>query len=126
VAPTPKPDSSPEPTGSRRWILLAIFAAGLLTVGAGLFLMYFHEDPAVKEAAHEIERTTPHTLSPKAKIPRPPSLDPEQFQDPNVRAAYAAARSAPELLEQMPCYCGCFTTGHTSNYDCFVDQHGVT
>jgi hypothetical protein len=126
---TPKQNresSVPSPGGSRRWILLGILAAGLLAIGAGLFVMYFQEDPAVKEAAVELERVRNPFLTPKAKIPRPPSLDPDQFQDPNVRAAYQVARNAPELLEQMPCYCGCFTTGHTSNYDCFVDNHGVT
>lgn len=105
---------------------MAVLAAGLLAIGAGLFVMYFQEDPAVKHAAVELDQVAGRALSPKAKIPRPPSLDPAQFKDPNVQAAYAVARSAPELLEKMPCYCGCFTTGHTSNYDCFVDQHGVT
>ena len=127
MAPTPVSNSpSTPPSDSRRWLLLAVVAAGLLTIGAGLFVMYFQEDPAVKEAKLDLDRIANPILSPKAKIPRPPSLDPAQFRDSNVRAAYAVARSAPELLEQMPCYCGCFTTGHTSNYDCFVDQHGVT
>ena len=127
MAPTPSSNpSSTSPGGSRRWILLGIFAAGLLIIAAGLFVMYFREDPAVKEAKIELDRYANPILSPKARIPRPASLDPAQFQDPNTRAAYAVARSAPELLEQMPCYCGCFTTGHTSNYDCFVDNHGVT
>jgi hypothetical protein len=107
-------------------MLLTIFAAGLLAVGGGLFWMYFQEDPAVKEAAVELDVLSKRFLTPKARIPRPPSLDPAQFKDPNIRAAYEVARSAPEMLEKMPCYCGCFTSGHTSNYDCFVDQHGVT
>lgn len=105
---------------------MAVLAAGLLAIGAGLFVMYFQEDPAVKHAAVELDHVANPYLTPKAKIPRPPSLDPEQFLDPNVKAAYAVARSAPELLEKMPCYCGCFSTGHSNNYDCFVDNHGVT
>jgi hypothetical protein len=37
-----------------------------------------------------------------------------------VREAYQFAAASPEIVEQLPCYCGCGTFGHTSNYDCYV------
>jgi len=43
----------------------------------------------------------------------------------NVREAYQFALANPELLDQVPCYCGCDAIGHTSNLDCFVDEIGV-
>jgi hypothetical protein len=43
----------------------------------------------------------------------------------NVREAYQFALANPEILKQVPCYCGCDAIGHTSNLDCFVDEIGV-
>ncbi len=30
------------------------------------------------------------------------------------------ARTVPEALKELPCYCGCGAMGHTSNYACYV------
>ena len=58
---------------------------------------------------------------------RPRSLNPRSFSDPEVVRAYQVARDIPEVLEQMPCYCGCFgSSGHRNNLDCFTDNHGAT
>ena len=42
---------------------------------------------------------------------------------PEIVEAYAFAARHPEVLEYMPCYCGCERESppHRSNYDCFVD-----
>ena len=37
-----------------------------------------------------------------------------------VREAYTFAVAQPEVLTQLPCYCGCGAIGHTSNYACYV------
>ena len=37
-----------------------------------------------------------------------------------VREAYTFAVAHPEVLTQLPCYCGCGAIGHTSNYACYV------
>lgn len=37
-----------------------------------------------------------------------------------VQQAYQFAVANPEVLEQIPCYCGCGAMGHTSNYACYV------
>ena len=40
-----------------------------------------------------------------------------------VRAAYQIAGHAPEVLEWMPCYCGCGeSAGHESNLNCFIQE----
>jgi hypothetical protein len=43
---------------------------------------------------------------------------------PEVQEAYVFAAQHPEVLEYMPCYCGCGVNEpfHKSNYECFVDQ----
>lgn len=37
-----------------------------------------------------------------------------------VRQAYQFAAANPDVLEHIPCYCGCGAMGHTSNYACYV------
>ena len=37
-----------------------------------------------------------------------------------VQAAYQFAAANPDVLTQLPCYCGCGGMGHTSNYACYV------
>lgn len=37
-----------------------------------------------------------------------------------VRESYQFAVSHPEVLQGIPCYCGCGDMGHTSNYACYV------
>ena len=41
---------------------------------------------------------------------------------PVVREAYVFAAAHPEVLTQIPCYCGCGAIGHTSNYACYVSD----
>ena len=52
-------------------------------------------------------------------------LSPTIFQDPKTRAAYQVAKDIPEVLEQLPCFCGCMSHyGHKNNLFCFKDTHG--
>jgi hypothetical protein len=37
-----------------------------------------------------------------------------------VQQAYQFNVANPELMKQLPCYCGCGSMGHTSNYACYV------
>ncbi|WP_077624465.1 PCYCGC motif-containing (lipo)protein [Sediminibacillus massiliensis] len=65
-----------------------------------------------------------------------PSFLDQSSQD--MRNVYLAVAQQKELLEQIPCYCGCGDEkiGHRDNYDCFVfdndkngeviwDSHGI-
>ena len=57
--------------------------------------------------------------------PRPATLSPESFSG-QVAKVYQIAKEAPELLEQMPCYCGCYVSDrHQNNLDCYIDRHSV-
>jgi hypothetical protein len=57
--------------------------------------------------------------------PRPATLSPALFTGEAARA-YQIAQEAPELLERMPCYCGCYVNaGHRNNLDCYTDRHGA-
>ena len=37
-----------------------------------------------------------------------------------VRQAYRFAVANPEVMTQIPCYCGCGNMGHSSNYSCYI------
>jgi len=47
-----------------------------------------------------------------------------------VQQAYQFAAANPDILKQIPCYCGCGKIGHTSNYACYVksvdEKGGIT
>lgn len=70
-------------------------------------------------------RSEPWGLPAIPRNPRPATLSPDLFTG-KVREAYRIAQEAPELLERMPCYCGCYVTaGHRNNLDCYTDRHAV-
>jgi hypothetical protein len=39
-----------------------------------------------------------------------------------VQEAYQFAAANPDVMQQIPCYCGCGDIGHTSNYACYVSH----
>ncbi len=58
-----------------------------------------------------------------AKIAPVSQLSPAAQEAPTrVREAYQFAVANPDLMKQIPCYCGCGTMGHTSNYACYVKE----
>jgi hypothetical protein len=40
----------------------------------------------------------------------------------SVQQAYQFAVGNPDVMQQIPCYCGCGSIGHTSNYSCYVSS----
>jgi hypothetical protein len=51
---------------------------------------------------------------------------PDYVQDAprEVQEAYRFAVANPDLLKQIPCFCGCNSIGHMNNLDCYVDEFG--
>lgn len=39
-----------------------------------------------------------------------------------VQQAYQFNIANPDVMKQIPCYCGCGAMGHTSNYSCYVSS----
>jgi hypothetical protein len=39
-----------------------------------------------------------------------------------VQEAYQFNVANPDVMKNIPCYCGCGNIGHTSNYDCYVSD----
>lgn len=62
-------------------------------------------------------------LAPMSGMP-----DEVQSSPVSVQQAYQFAVANPEIMTQIPCYCGCGSVGHTSNYSCYVatmDEKGA-
>ena len=38
----------------------------------------------------------------------------------SVQEAYQFSVANPDIMKNIPCYCGCGNVGHTSNYSCYV------
>jgi hypothetical protein len=58
---------------------------------------------------------------PPTPRPIPPTVARQiQAMPPAVREAYTFAIDRPDVLQWVPCYCGCDEQGHGSNLDCFV------
>jgi hypothetical protein len=70
-------------------------------------------------------RSEPWGLPAIPRNPRPETLSPELFTG-QVAKVYRIAQEVPELLERMPCYCGCYVSDqHQNNLDCYTDRHSV-
>jgi hypothetical protein len=45
-----------------------------------------------------------------------------QFVPVAVQEAYQFNVANPDIMKDIPCYCGCGEMGHTSNYACYVSN----
>lgn len=59
-------------------------------------------------------------LAPLSDMP-----DSVQKSSVSVQEAYRFAVANPDVLSEMPCYCGCGDMGHKSNYMCYVKEVGA-
>ena len=71
------------------------------------------------------------TVSPRTPYSGPlPMLPPPQYQLPRplevVRAVYEFAGRRPDVLQYVPCFCGCQASGHVGNDDCFVSSRDAS
>lgn len=90
---------------SQRRFVLAFIALLLFTGGA--------LSGCASAAEHEPE----HALALAALADMPMDV---QKAPVVVQQAYQFAAANPDVLIELPCYCGCGTMGHTSNYACYV------
>jgi hypothetical protein len=120
--------SDPRLWGSKRWRAWWLVAVGFMAVGIAVM--------AVKFAANG--GSTRHAPEPvkNAMIPSPEPASGDAAWDQSwpslpgsgqparpievVRQAYAFAARRGDVLQYLPCYCGCERQGHRSNRDCFL------
>ncbi len=94
------------------WGLAAGLAVILLAVGA-----------ACTSDGDESGTRTPATQTTQTPDV-PESAIPDFILDApaRVQEAYNIALERPQVLEYIPCFCGCGAGGHQSNLDCFVKE----
>ncbi len=78
--------------------------------------------PAESDDAKAFKILKSQVTDPRTGLPR--TLDPSLIQGED-RKGYEIAKEIPEILAQLPCFCGCEAVGHENLLDCFVDRHGV-
>ena len=116
------------------WVLIS----GLVTLVVAAALVLYptsspeapgSNSPSESMADSTIERP-PAPIATKPGSPKPPAdallpplpVVPDRMpRSPEViKAAYEYAARHPEILEYVPCFCGCETAGHSANANCFV------
>ena len=123
------------------WLVIAIGAA--VVVGGGLLMMRSSSNDApTAESAQVMDQSNPAsmaTTSTDGASPAGTSFTSEELEDlplpplpymgqtagpPELmEQAYIFAAKNPDVLDYVPCYCGCGQTdGHVGNTDCFVES----
>lgn len=140
---------APEQPGGPPWVLIG----GVLAVAAlAVFVLYpgwasesrdtvadaDHADhgatapeqpaapaPPVAEAVPvaTVEVTTPDPDAPMPPLPFIPNMVPRPAE--TIAEVYEFAGRHPEILEFVPCFCGCETAGHRANSHCFVQSRNA-
>jgi hypothetical protein len=99
--------------------LLGLAALALATTAA----IALERDQAPAAKAQISARGTPARTTATARKSAPPlpsvGFAPVRPMD-IVRATYDFAAQHPEILNYVPCYCGCGSQGHKANESCFV------
>ena len=91
-----------------RRILLIAF---ILSIAAGLLTGCGSASTKTPAADHDLPMA-------------PMSMMPEEVKSAPVvtQQAYQFAVANPDVMQHIPCYCGCGSMGHTSNYACYVES----
>jgi len=99
-------------------ILILILALSFLLLTGGCLKRI----PQEADEARAFKVLKAKMTDPKTGLPE--TLDPNLIQGED-REGYQVAKEIPEILVQLPCFCGCEAVGHENLLDCFVDEHGV-
>jgi len=85
-----------------------------------------HDTHSASASPTPNRRIPAHFTAPPSASSLPPTLDPNGFEDPQVRAAYQAAKAIPVTLAQLPCFCYCDEGfGHKSLHSCYENDHST-
>ena len=156
---TPAPQQ-PEPSSSPPWVLIG----GLVAIAAlAILLLYPTTSPEPPAEVADSSPAAPEAEAPDAAA-EPPAPEPDVQPEPVavvvpppgaptppypfipnmaprpadvITEVYEFAGRRPDILEFVPCFCGCESAGHRANAHCFVqsrnedgsvaawEQHGI-
>ena len=98
---------------------------------AGVLLIACSSNDTPEHTEHAPAAQAPATQAPSAQAQSDAAkvnkvLDPAGFSDPQVRAAYEAAKQFAHVLEEIYCYCRCKENiGHRALVECFETGHAT-
>jgi hypothetical protein len=97
----------------------------LVLAGAGWAVLRDSSEPVQPvEQTAALTPPTPPELQPVDNAATQ-TLSPDLFADPKAKEAYQIAKEIPDVLRELPCFCGCMRShGHKNNLFCFMDEHG--
>lgn len=119
---------------NRRFLAASVLLLGVCVVGASAQQQHQHGASSPARPATVV----PQKPAPAGTLPPLPRVNYEPSAPMAVvQQVYEFAARHPEVLQYMPCYCGCEREGHGGNHDCFVksrasngritewDPHGI-
>jgi hypothetical protein len=102
------------------WIVVLV--TGTLLVSAVLHAQQSQPLPRRPQATLPVVPMKPAPPGPLPPVPF------EQFlarPEAVVQSVYEFAARHPEVLQYVPCYCGCENLGHKGNHECFVKRRAA-
>ncbi len=103
---------------------MAVAAALLATSAAGLFGDAGQTPAPIKPMTSRAQAAPAAKAAIKPHSGPLPPLPYDGYASPRpaaiTHAVYEFAARHPEVLQYVPCYCGCERNGHTGNESCFV------
>src|SRR5919106_1232179 len=93
---------------------VVVTAAVFVYVALAVSATALAQAPAGRPAVQTMKPAPPGALPPmplSGYLARPREV---------VAAVYEFAARQPQVLQYVPCYCGCETIGHRGNHDCFI------
>ena len=103
-----------------KYFLLAMIAGGALALSGAYFLYQEDKTPTQSPQLTEMKKENVNLRE------KNPTLSPQRFSG-KVRRAYEIARTIPEVLDGLYCYCRCReNSGHKNLLSCYVDTHAST
>ncbi len=115
----------------RHILAAAVVAAALVSTSAAALR---HDGgqapPPMKPLASREAATQPVKPPAKPHVGTLPPLPYDGYASPRpmaiTHAVYEFAARHPEVLQYVPCYCGCERNGHTGNESCFVKSRAAS
>jgi hypothetical protein len=116
---------SSAPSGSAGQNPLARRSRGaVLTLLAGLTLLACSSVPPTTSSRTMMASTAPMAAAQTAQQVAWAARPAFTHKSATAEQAYAYALANPEILQWIPCYCGCGAMGHRSNLDCYIKPTG--
>jgi hypothetical protein len=102
-----------------------VFAIVTLVTGTMLVSAVVEAQQASRRAPQATIPVVPMKAAPAGPLPPVPFEQYLARPAAVVQSVYEFAARHPEVLQYVPCYCGCESIGHKGNHECFVKRRAA-